>query len=135
MRYPTPLFLSKASVGPVALQYFPMLAMCLSTQHFRYLLEDRDFCVNVDHKPLVRTFSPGLVRYWPREVRHLDYISRLTTDIRYVCGVDNTGADALSHPEVKMLLRKLAASEQADPCLRDVFFITQPPGLATALLP
>lgn len=35
-------------------------------------------------------------RYSPRQVRHFDFISQFTTDIRHVNGTDNPVADALS---------------------------------------
>ena len=37
-----------------------------------------------------------LVTYSPRQLRHIDFISQLTTDFRFVRGEDNTPADALS---------------------------------------
>ena len=39
----------------------------------------------------------------PRQARHLDFISQLTTDIRYTHGTDNPVADALSRVEVNQM--------------------------------
>nr|VZI43655.1 unnamed protein product [Spirometra erinaceieuropaei] len=63
--------------------------------------------------------------YSPREVRHLDYISQFTADIRYVRGSDNVVADALSRPDINTLtsdfdLTKLADLQTADESIADL---------------
>lgn len=73
-----------------------LLAIYLSIRHFRHLLEGRDFTVFTDHKPLTFAFQARPDRYSPREIRHLDFISQYTTDIRHISGRDNVVADALS---------------------------------------
>ena len=42
-------------------------------------------------------------RHSPREIRHLDYISQFTSDIRHVKGIENPVADALSRLHVDAL--------------------------------
>ncbi|GFT13479.1 transposon Tf2-9 polyprotein [Trichonephila clavipes] len=49
-----------------------------------------------DHKPLTFAFNPKLDKANPRQLRHLDFISQFTTNIRYVPGIDNVPADAFS---------------------------------------
>ena len=73
-----------------------LLAIYLSIRHFRHILEGRDFYIYTDHKPLIHAFNAKPDRYSPREIRHLDFISQFSTDIRHVKGKDNTVADALS---------------------------------------
>ena len=73
-----------------------LLAIYLSIRHFRHLLEGREFTVYTDHKPLTFAFKSRPDRYSPREIRHLDFISQYTTDIRHISGRDNVVADALS---------------------------------------
>ena len=73
-----------------------LLAINLAIKHFRYFLEGRDFHVLTDHKPLTYAFSSRLDRHSPRQVRHLDFISQFTTDLRHVKGSANAAADALS---------------------------------------
>ena len=45
---------------------------------------------------VVSALSTPSDQHTPRQIRHLDYISQFTTDIRYVCGASNSAADALS---------------------------------------
>ena len=80
-----------------------LLAVYLSIRHFRHSLEGRQFCVYTDHKPLTYAFQSKPDRYSPREVRHLDYISQFTTDIRHVSGKENIVADALSRAHIDSL--------------------------------
>ena len=77
-----------------------LLAIHRSIQHFRHLLEGRDFYVLTDHRPLQYAFIRNSAQLSPREVRQLDFISQFTTDIRYLPGPDNEVADALSRIDV-----------------------------------
>ncbi|KAA3673870.1 uncharacterized protein DEA37_0012599 [Paragonimus westermani] len=70
-----------------------LLAIYLGIRHS---VEGRTFAIYTDHKPLTYSLNTSSDRYSPREVRHLDYISQFTTDIRHVPGAENTVADALS---------------------------------------
>ncbi len=102
-----------------------MLAIYLAIRHFRHLLEGRDFQVHTDHKPLTYALKAKPDRYSPREVRHLDYISQFTSDIRYVRGSDNIVADALSRPDVNTLtsdidLKKLADLQTQDDSITEL---------------
>ena len=63
-------------------------------------MEGRAFYVLTDHKPLTHSFSSKSDRYSPREIRHLDYVSQFTTDIRFIKGVDNIVADTLSRADI-----------------------------------
>nr|AAK07485.1 gag-pol polyprotein [Clonorchis sinensis] len=99
-----------------------LLAIYLAIRHFRHLLEGRSFTIQTDHKPLTHAFNAKPDRYSPREIRHLDYISQFTTDIRYTPGSDNVVADALSRPDINALhpskqldLAKLANLQHSDP--------------------
>ena len=73
-----------------------LLAVYCAIRHF---LEAREFHVLTDHKPLTHSLQSKPDRNSPRQVRHLDFISQFTCDIRYVAGEDNTVADALSRLE------------------------------------
>ena len=73
-----------------------LLAVYLSIRHFRHHLEGRQFCVWTDHKPLTYTLHKSTNCHSPREIRHLDYISQFTTDLRHISGNANPVADALS---------------------------------------
>ncbi|BHF70505.1 hypothetical protein SprV_0301355600 [Sparganum proliferum] len=102
-----------------------LLAIYLTIRHFRHLLEGRHFSVHTDHKPLTYALKAKPDRYSPREVRHLDYISQFTADIRYVRGSDNVVADALSRPHINTLtsdfdLAKLADLQTADESIADL---------------
>lgn len=53
-----------------------------------------------DHKPLTYCIFYNSNTYFPRQVRHLDYISQFTSDIRQISDPDNPVADALSRPDI-----------------------------------
>ena len=59
-----------------------LLAIYLTIKYFRHMLEGRTFCVYTDHKPLIHAFNAKPDRHSPREIRHLDFISQFTTDLR-----------------------------------------------------
>jgi len=80
-----------------------LLAIYLAIKQFRHFLEGRDFCVFTDHKPLTFALNSSPDRHSPREVRHLDYVSQFTSDLRHVKGSENTVADALSRIGVAAL--------------------------------
>eukprot|EP00795_Rhopilema_esculentum_P007425 gene7425-biopygen8703 len=98
-----------------------LLSVYLAIKHFRYFLEGRAFHVMTDHKPLLHALSSSSDRYSPREIRHLDFISQFTSDIRHVKGHQNVVADALSCIELNSLLNipsldfvTLSAAQQQD---------------------
>ena len=72
-----------------------LLGIYLAIKHFRYFVEGRQLLLT-DHKPLTYALASKPERHSPRSSRHLDFISQFTTDIRHVCGSDNTVADTLS---------------------------------------
>ena len=73
-----------------------LLAIYLAIKHFRHFVEGRNFHILTDHKPLTHALSSKPDNHSPRQIRHLDFISQFTSDIRYIKGGDNTAADALS---------------------------------------
>lgn len=73
-----------------------LLAIYLTVQKFRHFLEGREFHVLTDHKPLTYALASTASTANPRRLRHLAFIAEFTNDIRYVPGVNNTPADALS---------------------------------------
>ena len=77
-----------------------LLAIYLSIKHFRHFIEGRSFHVVTDHKPLIYSLASNSNRYSPRQVRHLNFISQFTSDIRHVSGRDNPVADTLSRIDI-----------------------------------
>lgn len=77
-----------------------LLAAYLGVKHFRHLLEGHNFVIFTDHKPLTYALRSKPDRHSPREIRHLDFISQFTSDIRHVNGKDNIPADALSRAHI-----------------------------------
>ena len=77
--------------------------MGLADKHFRNLLEGRDFVVYTDHKPLTTAMRTNSNKYTARDIRHLDYFSQFSPDIRHVKGKDNTVPDTLSRTEIHAL--------------------------------
>ena len=73
-----------------------LLAVYSAIHHFRHFLEACEFYVWTDHKPLTHSLNSKPDHHSPRQVRHLDFISQFTTDIRHITGQGNPVADALS---------------------------------------
>ncbi|BHF81006.1 hypothetical protein SprV_0702413500 [Sparganum proliferum] len=105
-----------------------LLAAYLAVRHFRHLLEGREFTIFTDHKPLTFAMHSRSDKPSPREIRHLDYISQFTSDIRHIDGSRNEVADALSRPSIAHLqlslgidLAQMAAEQRrvGSPCDED----------------
>ncbi|GFT80439.1 retrovirus-related Pol polyprotein from transposon 17.6 [Trichonephila clavipes] len=71
-----------------------------SVKKFKHMLEGRTFVIYTDQKPLTYAFQQHSEKCSPRQLRHLDFISQFSTDIRYTKGSDNTVAYALSRIEI-----------------------------------
>ncbi|GFU47696.1 transposon Tf2-8 polyprotein [Nephila pilipes] len=95
-----------------------LLAIYLVIKHFRHQLEGYNFIIFTEHRPLTFTFNQISDSCSPRQLRHLDFVSQLSTDIRHVSGSDNSVADALSRINALNLsttdLRHLADSQTKD---------------------
>lgn len=76
-----------------------LLAIYSTIKFFRYMLEGNHFTIYTDHKPLIYAFKQKPEKASPRQLRHLDFISQFSTDIRYIEGKRNIVADALSRIE------------------------------------
>ena len=66
-------------------------------------MEGRTFHVLIDHKPLVYALHTHPSKHSPRQVRHLDFIAKFTSDLRHIKGTANTPADALLRIEANAL--------------------------------
>ena len=77
-----------------------LLAIYRALKHFRYFVEGCTFSIFTDHKPLTYSLHTKSDKYSPRQLRHLDFISQFTSDIRHIQGSQNPVADALSRVEV-----------------------------------
>ena len=125
-----PIAFFSAKLSPAQRRYSTfsreLLAIYLAVKHFRHLLEGRDFVIYTDHKPLTTAMRTNSDKYTAREIRHLDYLSQFSTDIRHVKGKDNTVADTLSRTDIHaldndVLSQDLIAKEQkSDSTLQEV---------------
>lgn len=104
-----------------------LLAIYLAIKHFRHILEGRQFFVLTDHKPLIYSLSSALDRHSPRQIRHLDFISQFTSDIRHIQGNTNQAADALSRvqavsqsPSQAIDHEQMAIAQRNDPELSEL---------------
>ena len=108
-----------------------LLAIYLAIKHFQHFVEGRQFQVLTDHKPLTFVFNSQSSKLTPRQIRHLDFISQFTTDVRHVSDSDNPVADALSRIETNALhsndsvtpiidFNTIAAAQQHDPELQQL---------------
>ena len=59
-------------------------------------MEGRPFKIFTDHKPLAYVFTSSLKDAKSRQLRQINYISELTTDVHYIEGKNNVVADCLS---------------------------------------
>ena len=83
-----PISLFSRKVKPAEVRYSALdrelLAIYLSLRHFRHMVEGREFSVYTDHKPLTRALTSRSTQHTPRQIRHLDFVSQFTSDIRHV---------------------------------------------------
>ena len=70
--------------------------MYLAVKKFRNFIEGIQFTLFTDNKPLTFAFSSASDKWYPRQQRHLAFVSEFTTNVRHVPGVDNVVAAALS---------------------------------------
>ncbi|CAM1305316.1 Uncharacterised protein r2_g1510 [Pycnogonum litorale] len=100
-----------------------LLAIYLAVRHFRSFVEGRVFHILTDHKPLTHALRSKGNNRSPRQGRHLSYISEFTHDIRFISGIDNQVADALSRFNVASASanfvdsQELAAAQDEDETL------------------
>lgn len=96
-----------------------LLAIYFCLHKLRYFIEGRIFYIFTDHKPICSAIKNTSRNHLPRELRHLEYISQFTTDIRFVKGVNNIAPDALSRiqfitPQIVIDYSKIAFGQQDD---------------------
>ena len=98
-----------------------LLAVYLSIKHFRHFVEGREFHVRTDHKPLTFALGAHGDHHSPRQIRHLEFISQFTSDLRHVKGCENAAADALSRISVNAIspvstidFQAMALAQQSD---------------------
>ncbi|GBO05149.1 Retrovirus-related Pol polyprotein from transposon 412 [Araneus ventricosus] len=86
------------------------------------MLEGREFQIYTDQKPLIYAFKQNPDKCSPRQLRHLDFISQYSTDIKHVQESKNVVADSLSRIEFNSIAKspflnfsELAKAERNDP--------------------
>lgn len=103
-----------------------LLTILLDINHFRHLMEGREFTIYIDHKPLMTAMSTSFDKYTSCKIWHLDYLSQFLTNICYAKGKDNAVADtlpwrAIHSLETDVLSQDLiAARQKSDSMLQDV---------------
>ncbi|GBM87588.1 Retrovirus-related Pol polyprotein from transposon 297 [Araneus ventricosus] len=73
-----------------------LLAIYATVKHFLHLLEGQNFIIFTDHRPLTFSFTKTSDSSSPRQLRYLNFIYQLSTDIRHISGSKNDVADTLS---------------------------------------
>ena len=91
-----------------------LLAIYMAIKLFWHLLKGRHFSIFTDHKPLTTAMQNSSDKYTAHELRHLDYISQFTIDLRYIKSENSTAADTLSRNSTPstMTCQDLIADEQ-----------------------
>ncbi|GBN40540.1 hypothetical protein AVEN_120930-1 [Araneus ventricosus] len=86
------------------------------------MLEGREFQIYTNQKPLIYAFKKNPDKCSPRQLRHLDFISHYSTNIRHVQGSKNVVADSLSRIELNSITKspflnfsELAKAQQNEP--------------------
>lgn len=90
-----------------------LLAIHRAIQHFRPILEGREFSIRTDHRPLAYAFRQPNENAPPQRTRYLNFISQFSTDIRHIAGESNVVADSLSRLEAIMTPDNLDALASA----------------------
>ena len=75
-----------------------LLAIYDSIKHFKNLIENRQFDIFTDHKPLVHALE--MKNPSPRQQRQINWISQFDCKIKYIAGKSNVVADFLSRTEI-----------------------------------
>ena len=73
-----------------------LLASMLGIWHLRFMLEDRQFTLFTDHKPLTHALAKAVEPWTVRQSRHLSYLAEFTSHIRHIRGMDDVLVDTLS---------------------------------------
>ena len=73
-----------------------LLAMYTVVKRLRHALEGRNCSIFTDHKPLTYAFSQNPDKCSQRQFCQLDYIGQFMINIRYIKGLNNNVANALS---------------------------------------
>lgn len=73
-----------------------LTAIYMAIKYFRHHLEERQFKILTDHRPITGAMNKKSDNYTARQTRQLDFISQFTTDIEHVSGVLNVVPDAMS---------------------------------------
>ena len=77
-----------------------LLTIYSTIHHFRYFLEGTPFTINMDHQPLVYTFTKSGDTWSAWQQRHLWAIAKFGCTIRYIPSRKNPVANALSHTQI-----------------------------------
>lgn len=97
------------------------IAIYLSIEYCKHMLEGRAFTIFTDHKPLTYAFQQKPDKASPIQARHLHHISQFSTDIQHI-SKKNIVADVLSRldtiefPQV-IEFQVLAEHQASDPKL------------------
>ena len=97
-----------------------LLALYLSVQYFRHLLEGRQFIAFTDHKPLTHCMSKVSTPWSNRQQCQLAHILEFTTDICHIKGKENPVADTpsretLFNVHLGIDYNAMAKAQQQDP--------------------
>ena len=108
--------------------YRELLAIYLSIQHFRHILDGSNFTIFTDHKPLIYSFKRKHDKLPPIQTNRLSFISEFSTEIQHISGSKNIVADTLSRIEsisTPLDYKALAESQRDDEELQNLLSHTE----------
>jgi hypothetical protein len=115
-----------------------LLAIYEAVKHFRHMMEERNFIIFTDHKPITYAFQQKRVKCSPRQFNHLHFNAQFSGDVRHISGQDNVVADTLSRVEsvtAPPSYNELAASQDSDDELQTFLRSTTALRLQKQLIP
>ncbi|KFD71773.1 hypothetical protein M514_01674 [Trichuris suis] len=95
-----------------------LLAAYSAVRHFRSAVEGQRLIIYTDHKPLVHAFHKASQALSDREIRHLEFITCFTSEVRHIAISENLVADAMS--------RNQATDPELDSVKKDTSLQLQP---------
>lgn len=116
--HPQPIAFFSKKLRPAERKYSvfdrELLAVYLSTRHFKHWLDGAIFTIRTDHRPLVAAITKKSDAWSSRQQRHLSAIAEMNCELEYIPGHSNAAADTMSRIEIDAVTLGLDYHAMAD---------------------